>query len=375
MNAMTVLITLLIVGGLFAKHSSFILMYGSVFEELRAWIHHKRTTTLDHGQWFYQKSNELITCQLCLTAQVSIWFVALPVIIILEGRYDGLLSWLTAKHVPFLLELAFFLFAWFVAAIVNAAVAMAFWNLTEHLPAVLKEMQRHNQVNEEALVAMVAAQQVKIQETHHVPVMTFYDFRRLIERLSNNCDHIGCPGRRRECRQKTVAEFVKELTESLQLGFVVKSNLDHHLNNATREYHRLRRDVHGYEERIARVWNDLEARLPVVDSTGNNSTSTDREITLVDFRQLLQQLDGSCSGIDDSDDRRTCRTQRVEVFASGLAERHMFTYNQQNLLTDMFLSAAREFFQRRHREEEADLASIIWDQYQESLREIRTAAA
>ena len=273
MTALALLIGLCAVGGMFAKHASFILMHGSVFEWLRAWVRRGTKETTGRKQWMFKKLHEIFTCHLCMTTQVSIWTVALPLMTILALRYPGMLSHLTVRDMPMATEVVFFPFAWFIASIVNAAVAMAFWNLTEHLPEVKKEMERHHRTNEEAAAAMVAeterhnqsleivaAQQVLTHQESKTPV-AFEDFQKMIDMMAGDCDGIGCGYGRRDCRVKGVEDFAKDLADRESLSYSQRTKLQRLLSRAARRFNQLRYDITGDVERADRAWEGIQSEI------------------------------------------------------------------------------------------------------------------
>lgn len=265
MNALALLIGVIIIGGMFAKHTSFILMHGSVFEWLRGWITRGTKEATGRKLWAFKKAHELCTCHLCMTCQVSIWTVALPAISILALRYPGMLSHLTGCDMWLVAEIPFFFFAWFVAAIVNASMAMVIWNVTEHLPAVRKEMERHNRANEEAASAMAveAERQGMLMATTKTtaPAVTFDDFQEMLTAMASTCDNIGCGYSKRECRVRGVENFVLELADHKGFSYGQRTTLQRLFSRAAQTYHQTRWTIQDKLDRTDRAWASIQSEL------------------------------------------------------------------------------------------------------------------
>lgn len=380
MNTLALLIGLGLIGGMFSKHSSFILMYGSVFEDLRTWIHTKKNVP-GRGQWLFKKLNELITCQLCMTAQVSIWTVALPVMSILELRYPYMLSQLTNRDMPTLVEIIFFLFTWFVAAIANAAVAMAFWNLTEHLPAVLKEAQRFNRAKEEILSALAvngAIAPVQVEEqieqvARLVPALTYEEWEDLTQRFARNCDDIGCGYSRRTCREQTAEDYAKELAGRKRLDYFARRTLVRQIGLAAKEFVRLRHKIRNRDERARQVWETFESSFPQVREVAEPEEVLEPAeiLTKESFREMLSQLADHCDAVSNEHERRTCRINWVQAFAESLAEQHQLSLSDQTRFVNTLNDASRQYhIWRNDIPDEGQRLTRVWDSYGREFEEI-----
>lgn len=113
----------LLVSAIAVKHAGYILMYGSIFESLRGFIADK----MEEGAFGFEKLNELFTCKVCMSTQVAIWLVAVP--LTLSGVLPG---------GGILIKVAGFA----VIAFAVAGVAVWFWNLSEYRVQKFEEQAR-----------------------------------------------------------------------------------------------------------------------------------------------------------------------------------------------------------------------------------------
>ncbi len=133
-----------LLAGLAVEQAARILMQGSIFESMREVIADRATQIRYFGcsavpvepTWFDTKLHELISCNLCLTTQISIWFVAMPATILawIYGPFKGLANlWL--------------IFPFLGVAFAVSAIAMLVWNLTDYGPARYREMTQEYEVS------------------------------------------------------------------------------------------------------------------------------------------------------------------------------------------------------------------------------------
>jgi len=196
--------------GLAVKQISFILIYGSIFEPFRRKITDKFNST-QKNKFFWEKIKELFSCNLCLTAQVSIWVTTFPLFGILYCDNPHFLIRVLNLNVSIIPEILFNIFVFFIFAMATSASAMALWEILEYLPKKLKF--KENFYREKILVESMKEINTSIdKKTSHSfssTDFTFDDFKILIEKLSP-CADFDCGNGRKECREKIFEKFLKE---------------------------------------------------------------------------------------------------------------------------------------------------------------------
>lgn len=136
MTLLGIVLSGLLVFGLAVRQIAYILMHGSLFEGLRCTIQEK----MESENWFFEKLNELFTCKVCMTAQVAIWFVGIPLMVLAVFRSDTTLLLLAMAP---LLMIPMFLLGAFLLAMAVAAVALLFWDFIEFRSKKFETLRRN----------------------------------------------------------------------------------------------------------------------------------------------------------------------------------------------------------------------------------------
>lgn len=252
MKEFGLVMAVLVVFTLAVKQAAFILLYGSVFQWLRDGIKDRLDQSHDFQYedefrcrvqyWFWSKAHELFTCNLCMTAQISIWLCAVPVTTMVHLRWSHPLEQFLLYQLNWSLEVLGFGFMTFVVAMTVASSAMAWWGLVEYLPTRLvaekdfmrKKLEQEleaSTANQQQLATMMASMVKSTQ-----PRIDWEDFHSIIQRLEMGCDDIGCGIRRRECRIDTLDNVVGEYARENQLPRTFAQKLKEALERVIKTY-------------------------------------------------------------------------------------------------------------------------------------------
>jgi hypothetical protein len=179
------------------KQASYILMHGSIFTPLRDWIGNGM-----RRNWLgFEKLNELFTCKVCMSTQVSIWLVGLPLFL------DYMASW---SRISAIAMSSLVIFA-------VAGTAVWVWNLSEYRPQKFEAQQRH-------YTRIISSLRRKLSEA--APGQTFEPlgdhftrelFHELLDQLDDRCRGIGCGYTRRGCRLLVQSQFFEQLVKENKL--------------------------------------------------------------------------------------------------------------------------------------------------------------
>ena len=210
--------------GLAVKQSAFILLHGSVFDWLRVKIKRKMIR-YDGGAkgWYYAKMQELFTCNLCMTSQVSFWNVTVPLTVLAHLRWDHPVEIIVNAELSFLTESLFILLFMFIVTMAISAVAMGIWGVTEYFPKkreeerkLLKEIMNSYSAN---LYSNYSAVISGVQESEALN-FTKDDFNDLIYEMDLACLSIGCSYSRRDCRENKFERWFNAWAEKQQITYV-----------------------------------------------------------------------------------------------------------------------------------------------------------
>ncbi len=124
---------MLVVCAIAVKQAAYILMHGSIFESLRNWIYSK----MEDEVFGFEKLNELFTCKVCMTTQVSIWLISVPLM------FSGLLPSMSLIGM-----MAVFL----CVAFAVSGLAVLFWNLFEYKVQKFEELRRSYEQRESEIM-------------------------------------------------------------------------------------------------------------------------------------------------------------------------------------------------------------------------------
>lgn len=200
------LMSFLVFAGLADKSIAYILMRGSIFEWLRQAIEQRK----DRGSWLFSKLYDLFSCNLCMTAQVAIWFFAVPLAIVTWGLHP--LRYLLSEEMSLVTEVFLTFFTGFLLAMAIAAVAKAMWEAFEYLPA-RAEAEALYRAKIVHLVARIAQnedgdliQVVSLLAETPARAQLRKKFWDLWENIAQRCDPLDCIIQRRVCVQTIIRD-------------------------------------------------------------------------------------------------------------------------------------------------------------------------
>jgi|GEM_PF-1554460 len=199
--------------GLTVKQMAQILMFGSFFISWRHGIKDKLSAARGwFARWFWGKMNQLITCHLCLTAQLSFWFFVLPATLVLYWLKPHLLSNLLDADLDWRAEICLVIYGMFIESMVIGAVATAFWNFSEYPSKkleILKDFYAGQLEIERERITFSGKGTTAIDLPIHPP-FNLEDFQALIVSMDEKCLSIGCATDRRDCRRKTLDSYLND---------------------------------------------------------------------------------------------------------------------------------------------------------------------
>jgi len=210
MKELGLVIAYLLIMGLAVRQISFILMFGSIFEWLRYGVIKRQMKRAKSGlaKMVWGKLHELFTCNVCMTAQVSIWFCALPTTVAIHLRFRHPAEQLLATNLPMVVEIGIALFAGFMIAMSMAAVALGIWNALSYLPKRLTAEQQYyvqaaktgHRVQTAETVSQIDSITPEQSDTGLHEVFQFEHFQTILANVGSKCASIGCSAVRGECR-------------------------------------------------------------------------------------------------------------------------------------------------------------------------------
>ncbi len=228
------------------KQISFILINGSIFEPFRRKINKKFNSSKNgFTKSFWKKINELLACNLCLTAQVSIWVIAMPFFTVLYlNNHHFLINYFDLK-IDYLWEISFNLFVIFIFSMAVSALAYGFWILLEY-PYRKIEIEKHFSQNLLEIESLSKLSNVKaksdkgnnnVGKSVSINDFTLRDFNLLIRVLDTECSNIDCGVGRKNCRETEAQKFVQDWYDASGADDVLLLyNLKRKVKNALRKY-------------------------------------------------------------------------------------------------------------------------------------------
>lgn len=189
--------SLVVLLALAVKHVTMILLEGSIFGGLRSAIRIR----MEGGSRSFRQLHELFSCRLCMSTQVSMWFVGVPTLLILHRRGLKILLHAGISPVEAWITLLLGGFLWAMAI---ASVAYFLLQYAEFHPRRFRRMQQDYEEQLQALRGMLqngeAAQPVTV---HAFTRQHFIDLAQAVQRA---CCYYGCDASRRRCRKRAVEE-------------------------------------------------------------------------------------------------------------------------------------------------------------------------
>lgn len=186
------------------KQVSEALIYGSVFKSVRRFIKQNER----QGIFGFGVLNDIFSCKLCMTMQVSLWVVALPLFI--GGNYFNVLFEAVGERASWATVEVFFLLGVFLYAMATSSIALALWNFFDY-PAkryedLVERMREANRTIEDLRANTLQSDTPAIK----TELLSFSDFRKFMMEVNAKCSRHGCGYARRDCRSEAIAGWLKE---------------------------------------------------------------------------------------------------------------------------------------------------------------------
>jgi hypothetical protein len=203
-------VVLVFAAALAVKHMAYILINGNVFQEVRTYFdlrsQHSRTAA---GRKVMRKLYVLFSCNLCMTAQLSIWTIAVPTAVVAHYRFGNAVEHYVGTDLPPALEWLVGVGATFLFAMVVAALAMIWWRVAEFPQEYIQaQMALREQELELARAKLAAGKQI----IGGIVGLTEADVMSVLEQVHAACVRDSfCRIVLRECFARHLPRIVKEL--------------------------------------------------------------------------------------------------------------------------------------------------------------------
>ena len=132
------------------KQLSYALMQGSLFQPL----HRSVRQRMRRGVPGFQTLSELLSCKLCTSMQMSIWFVMIPAIVL--GHHFGLSHMVLGADASPTLAVAFLILGSFLYAMGISGIALGLWIYLEYPAARYEEVELKLRAAEETIEELEA---------------------------------------------------------------------------------------------------------------------------------------------------------------------------------------------------------------------------
>lgn len=182
--------------GLAVRQISFILINGSVFQWLRGLL--RRKAYKSSWPWLWGKGHELFTCNICMTAQVAIWFAGAPITLGVYAKWPHPITAFLSIQLPFVVEAGVALWLWFVLSMAFAGAAMGWWWVLSYLPTKL------GLLKDEARPCVF----------RRPPVVPSAWFAWAVAAIEDGCLSIGCSKVKDECVGTNIDWVIQEQVTS-----------------------------------------------------------------------------------------------------------------------------------------------------------------
>lgn len=200
-----VLVTALL--ALAIKQLSYALYSGSVFEPLRSEVGRR----MHRGDFGFNTLNQLLTCKLCVSMQMSLWFVTLPMLVI-GLRTDALHFLFSGIALP-VDTVVMIVLGSFLYGMAISGMGLGLWIFLEYPAKRFEETALRLHVAQQTIADLEALLEASGKEVSHMlpvgDILLPDDFRALMESLEDRCWGIGCGYSRRYCRTERVSEWLE----------------------------------------------------------------------------------------------------------------------------------------------------------------------
>lgn len=217
------------------KQVSYSIESGSIFGSLRIVI--RRGSANDSRA--FRILEQLITCKLCLTMQVSIWMVGVPLLLL--GSVPGWASNFLGVFPDTLAEWTIYTLACFIYAIAISGLALAVWNYLEYPVKRFEDTLFRAEEAErklELLKRQMGSDAADLFAAEASTTLSYDDFRSFINFVNRECRGIGCGYRRRSCRAEAVTKWLEDWMEEHPDLISVVGALREELDELLRRYFR-----------------------------------------------------------------------------------------------------------------------------------------
>lgn len=358
------LVLALFIASLGVRHTAYILLRGSIFERLRSsikdlagkytsdvtysarqyWRNYsgrryktkelrlrRRLTALARQLryygiavrgWLLGKLDELFGCYICMTAQLSIWTVAVPTACILFTHYGNPVSVLLSAPASLIATVAIACLGTFLLSLATAGLAVAWWHAIDILETYRSDRlnaesaKREQAMNHDTklheltdLVNQLKQTVVGLQDTINAQGMTI-PLPLAVPRITNPRNFVRTNGGRGYIFLDHYGDKISQTYSPNELN----------LNDLTRDYDRLACDYrfndfrdHVIEE-IKQAIEDNKSNVAMIPVP-----QADKQFTAQDAQSLVSALK-SCDEITWCGfERRNCRERNTREFMSRWA--------------------------------------------------------
>lgn len=218
------LLVIILLMGVATRQIAYTLIYGSIFTRLRNGVK-KMYVVAPEGswkKWGFELLNELLSCNVCLTTEVAIWFWALPITIAVHSIWSHPLEILAGKSVWLGWEIAAGVVLFFMLFAAIAALAMLFWVIMDRIakPGEAQVMYYKEQIN---LARELAAAQLEENKGERKK-LSFESFIAMIGEL-DHCQFNGCSAKAKQCRDELIPKLVEKYCAKCDAHICVKLKL------------------------------------------------------------------------------------------------------------------------------------------------------
>lgn len=177
--------------GLATFQISQILMSGSIFESLRSFIKKRSAYS-----FFFNKLEELFSCSLCMSTQVSIWFFTLPSLTIFFWTNS-----FSLHVVPIMLNVFVLVF---LTSMPPAAISYFLFKLLGLLDAKIRSVNNQGADTQSTKVHLEIS-------PGPPPTIDLETFEEWVAEIEGGCDHIvWCGIEKRDCRRATLRRLITQ---------------------------------------------------------------------------------------------------------------------------------------------------------------------
>jgi hypothetical protein len=245
----------LLTAALAVKQASYVLVYGSIFN----WIRNGFKAGMRSRIFGSRLLHALFTCTLCMTTQIALWLVALPIalVVFFYGADFGLALYPTDSTGRILYAVV----SGFCGGMAVAGLATVFMTRTEYPPNRFDELFRKYQELETENLTLRAA-----SNGGNVPIIwgkafTHADLVAIFDAIEDGCKGIDCIFALARCNISTFNEGVQEWVRRKGLPMSTAGVLRDKLAPLFSEYRNSQWFIHGNPKARKQLLDELYQKL------------------------------------------------------------------------------------------------------------------